>query len=191
MFARGASILTIVASLLVAAPAGAAECVGIKFPDQLALDGKTLALNGLGLREATMLKVDVYVAALYLEQTSPDPGIILGAEQTLRFVMRFVRDVERDDIVEAFEDGYEDAAENLDALRDRIATLNGWMPAISDGDRMAFTYRPGKGLEVQVGDTVKGTIPGADFARATLAIWLGDEPPNPGIKTGLLGGACG
>ena len=56
---------------------------------------------------------------------------------------------------------------------------------------MAFTYRPGKGLEVQVGDTVQGTIPGADFARATLAIWLGDEPPNPEIKTGLLGGACG
>lgn len=191
MIGRGASILIVVASLLATAPAGAAECVGIAFPDQLELDGKALTLNGLGLREATLLKVDVYVAGLYLERKSSDPATILGTEQSLRFAMQFVRDVERDDIVEAFEDGYESAAENLDALRDRIATLNGWMPSIAEGDRMAFTYRPGKGLEIQVGETIKGTIPGADFARATLAIWLGDEPPNPEIKTGLLGGACG
>ena len=33
-------------------------------------------------------------------------------------------------------------------------------------------------------------VPGDDFAKAFLAIWLGTEPPNPEIKTGLLGGAC-
>lgn len=191
MNGRGAPILAVVASLLAAVPAAAAECVGVAFPDQLEVDGKVLVLNGLGLREATMLKIDVYVAGLYLERKSGDPATILGTEQTLRFAMRFVRDVEREDIVEAFTEGYENAADNLDALGDRIATLNRWMPSVADGDRLAFTYRPGKGLEVQVGDTVRGTIPGPDFARATLAIWLGDEPPNPGIKTGLLGGACG
>ena len=39
--------------------------------------------------------------------------------------------------------------------------------------------------------TVKGTIKGDDFAKAFLFIWLGPEPPNPEIKSGLLGGACG
>jgi len=36
----------------------------------------------------------------------------------------------------------------------------------------------------------KLTIKGDDFARAFLSIWLGTHPPNAGLKTGLLGGAC-
>ena len=32
---------------------------------------------------------------------------------------------------------------------------------------------------------------GDDFAKAFLSIWLGTDPPNPEIKAGLLGGACG
>jgi Chalcone isomerase-like len=34
-------------------------------------------------------------------------------------------------------------------------------------------------------------VEGDDFARAFLAIWLGAKPPNPSLKAGLLGGACG
>ena len=48
-----------------------------------------------------------------------------------------------------------------------------------------------RGMQVEVNGTVKGTITGDDFATAFLAIWLGPHPPNPGLKSGLLGGACG
>ncbi len=191
MIERGLTAFFLAAVFFAAAPASAAECVGVAFPDQIEVDGKTLALNGLGLREATMLKVDVYVAGLYLEKTSTDAGAILGAEQTLRFAMESVREVDREDIVEALGGGYANVMDDLGPLRKRIATLNGWMPSTKVGDKMAFTYRPGHGLDVTVGGAVKGTIKGADFARATIAIWLGDEPPNPEIKIGLLGGDCG
>jgi chalcone isomerase-like protein len=43
---------------------------------------------------------------------------------------------------------------------------------------------------VDVNGTVKGLIKGDDFATAFLSIWLGDHPPNPNLKSGLLGGAC-
>ena len=36
------------------------------------------------------------------------------------------------------------------------------------------------------GDTVREIA----LARALLAVWLGDAPPNPELKTGLLGGGC-
>ena len=52
-------------------------------------------------------------------------------------------------------------------------------------------HKPGAGVSVSVNGTVKGTIKGDDFAKALLAIWLGADPPNPEIKAGLLGGACG
>jgi hypothetical protein len=37
---------------------------------------------------------------------------------------------------------------------------------------------------------VKGTLAGDDFSRALLSIWLGASPPNPELKSGLLGGTC-
>jgi len=51
----------------------AGELAGVTFPDQISVDSRTLLLNGMGLREATILKVDVYVAALYLERNRPTP----------------------------------------------------------------------------------------------------------------------
>ena len=44
---------------------------------------------------------------------------------------------------------------------------------------------------VDVNGAVKGTIKGDDFAKAFLSIWRGADPPNPEIKSGLLGGTCG
>ena len=54
-------------------------CNNVSFPDQVQVDGTTLSLNGLGLRQATMLKVNVYIAALYVPKTSTDAGAILSA----------------------------------------------------------------------------------------------------------------
>jgi hypothetical protein len=64
------------------------------------------------------------------------------------------------------------------------------MSDMKTGQRVVLTYTPGAGVEVTVNRAVKGTIQGDDFARALFAIWLGD-PPNPEVKLGLLGGACG
>jgi hypothetical protein len=64
------------------------------------------------------------------------------------------------------------------------------MEDIKTGGRVILSYTPGGGVEVSVNGVTKGTIKGDDFAKALFAIWLGD-PPNPEIKTGLLGGPCG
>ena len=65
------------------------------------------------------------------------------------------------------------------------------MADMQSGQRLPSLHTPGAGLQVEVNGTVQGTIPGDDFATAFLSIWLGAHPPNPGLKSGLLGGACG
>ena len=55
------------------------DCQGVNFPEQAQLYGGTLTLNGLGLRQATVLKVNIYVAALYVANVSSDPHALLGA----------------------------------------------------------------------------------------------------------------
>jgi Chalcone isomerase-like len=174
--------------LPLAPPIAARELAGVSFPDTISVDSRTLLLNGLGLREATVLKVDVYVAALYLETKSPDPDAILRSDQAKRLAMKFVRAVGRKDLVKAWNEGFEKSApEALAALKDRIATFDSWMPDISNGGTMSFTSLPGAGVSVEAQGAVKGVIPGPDFARALFGIWLGPSPPNPGLKEGLLG----
>jgi hypothetical protein len=186
---------TILAVALAAAfatnAASGKECKGVTFPDQVQVDGSALALNGLGLRQATAFKVNVYVAALYVPKTSNDPAALLAASGPRELVLQFVRDVGSDDLKKGWNEGFEKNAKgDLPALKDRIATFNGWMTDMRTGQKLTFIQKPGIGVDVNVNGAAKGTIKGDDFAKALFSIWLAD-PPNPEIKSGLLGGACG
>ncbi len=184
--------LAFAAAALGAGIAQGKECRGVSFPDQAQVEGANLVLNGLGLRQATFLKVNVYVAALYVAKASGDAGALLGASAPSELILQFVRDVGADDLKKGWSEGFDkNARDQLPALKERIATLNGWMANVKTGDRLTFTSRPGAGVTVNVNGAVKGVIKGDDFARAFLSIWLGADPPNPEIKAGLLGGACG
>jgi Chalcone isomerase-like len=168
------------------------ECKGVTFPDQAQVEGSDLILNGLGLRQATALKVNVYVAALYVTKTSTDPMALRGANTPSELILQFVRNVGADDLRKGWNEGFEkNSKEQLPALKERIAMLNGWMADVKSGERLTFVHMPGAGLQVEVNGTMKGTIKGDDFASAFLSIWLGADPPNPEIKAGLLGGSCG
>jgi hypothetical protein len=134
----------------------------------------------------------VYVAALYVARPTNDPNVLLGSNTPSELILQFVRDVGAGDIKAAWEEGFANNAKGqLPALKDRIAVLNGWMSDIATGQRLTFSFNPGMGVTVNVNGAVKGTIKGDDFARTLLSIWLGTEPPNPEVKAGLLGGACG
>lgn len=188
---QGTLLLSLLAAALSAGVADAKECAGVTVPDQVQVDGTSLALNGTGLRLATMLKVKVYVAALYVAKTSGNAAAILSSGAPTELVLHFVRDVGAGDVRKGFEEGFEkNSKAELPALKERIATLNGWIPDVKSGQKLTFVLKPGTGMDVDVNGSVKGTIKGDDFAKAFLSIWLGD-PPNPEVKTGLLGGACG
>jgi hypothetical protein len=168
------------------------ECKGVTFPDQVQVEGSSLTLNGLGLRQATAFKVNVYVAALYVAKTSADANALLTSNTPSELVLQFVRNVGADDLRKGWTEGFEKNSKGeLPALKDRIAMLNGWMADVKTGEKLTFTNKPGAGVTVNVNGAVKGTIKGDDFAKAFLAIWLGADPPNPEIKAGMLGGACG
>ena len=171
------------------APGTAGQLAGVSFSDQVTVEGRTLVLNGMGVREATILGVHVYVAGLYLEARSSDASRIIAAEETKRLVLYFVRDVGRDSLIGAWNEGFaKSGGPALAGLRDRVATLNAWMVDMRRGDTLTFTQVPGKGIVVEVNGQAKGTLDGADFSRALWGIWLGDQPPNPKLKLGLLGG---
>ncbi|MBD3277580.1 MAG: hypothetical protein GF388_04705 [Candidatus Aegiribacteria sp.] len=182
-----ASSLAVLTLLALASFAAAMERDGVQYPDRITVNGTELVLNGLGTREATLFKVNVYVAALYLENPSSNGYAICDSDETKRLVLHFVRGVGIDDITNAWSEGFEKNTEDMSPYSDRLNTLNSWMSGMEDGDEMTFTYLPGTGLEVSVKGSFKGTVEGDDFASVFFSIWLGDDPPNGGLREGLLG----
>ncbi len=166
----------------------AMEMNDIEFPDAITVNVVDLILNGLGKREATIFNVDVYVAALYLEHTGSDGYAICESDQTKRLILHFVRDVSGGDIAGAWAEGFiKNGGDDVSIYESRIVSLNSWMSEMKDGEKMMFTYIPGTGLEVSLKGTYMGTIEGSDFSAVFFSIWLGDDPPNGGLRRGLLG----
>jgi chalcone isomerase-like protein len=176
-----------------AGPSSAAECHGIEFPQTIEVQGTPLVLNGLGIRKATFLKVRVYVAALYVPQGArPDARAIIASPGPMQLVLHFVRGVGARDIRNAFEEGFEAQGGGRVpvALASRVALLNSWMQDMHSGEVMTLVRIPGRGIELELDRQTVGDIPGEDFGQALFAIWLGDHPPNPELRSGLLGGRC-
>lgn len=186
-----ATILACLPGLGAAAAADARECKGVDFPEHVQVKGTDLTLNGLGMRKATFLKVNVYVGALYVTRTSHDPQPLIDPGTPAELILHFVRNVGAGDLKNGWKEGFERVAKDqMGALGARVTMLNSWMSDIKTGQRLTFVRLPGTGIQVSFNGTVKGTITGDDFSRAFISIWLGKEPPNPELKMGLLGGAC-
>ena len=181
------SIATTLLSLcLTFAEAPAATLAGVTLPNKIEVNQQSLVLNGLGLREATVFKVDVYVAGLYLEAKSNDAAGIVQSPQTKRLTLHFLRNVSADKLRAACRDGFQANAVNVEYFENEIDTFQACLQDVSEGDVMSFTIHQDN-VEIRLDGEPRGTIHGREFAQAFLAIWLGNAPPNPKLKSGLLG----
>ena len=178
-------------SFLTSNGARAKQLAGTNLPETISVADKQLQLNGIGLREATILNINVYVAGLYLEQRSSDASAIVASESIKQVRLALLRDIPRADLTEQLGSSFRRAAgSDYERLKPSFELMATWIPELHQGDTFSVTYRPQAGLEISHGTRLLGRIAGADFARVVFAIWLGDQPPNPGLKSGMLGSAA-
>lgn len=182
-----AAALAAILSLGLAPIASAREVAGVTLPDTTTVDGKTLNLNGMGLRKKVVFKV--YVAGLYLETPSKDAAAVISSDQIKRMQLSVLRSLSTAQITEAISEGFEkNSKAQMGALKSRLDKLNTMIPNVEKGDQILLTYIPGKGTIVSAKGVDKGIIEGKDFGDALLAVWLGPNPVQADLKTGLLGG---
>ncbi len=164
----------------------AASLAGVTLPDTEQAAGANLVLNGLGLR--TKFFVKVYVAGLYIERKSSDPQAIIATESPKRIVMQFLHGASTNQMADAFTDSFNDnspdAAKTMKAETDRLL---GALEPVKVGDKMVFTYVPGKGTTFALNGKDKLTIADPAFSSLLFSVWLGPNPPNADLKKGLLG----
>jgi chalcone isomerase-like protein len=178
--------LLVAASLAIASVTTAGDVAGVKVPDTATVEGKSLKLNGAGLRKKVVFKV--YVAGLYLETPSKDPAAVLSSDQIKSMRLWILRSLKGSQITEAIVEGFEkNSKAQMGALKARLEKFNAMFPDVTEGDQIEMTYVPGKGTVVTAKGTEKGVIEGKDFADALFSVWLGATPVQEDLKKALLG----
>lgn|GEM_PF-689246 len=167
--------------LLLASPAPAVEVGGASLPDSLTVEGRELVLNGAGLRKKFFVKV--YAMGLYLTRRMQDPERIIQADEPMAARMHFICDgVSSEDLVDAWRDGFENAAGggDLGALRERVETFNGYFTGeASEGDVYGFVYLPGEGVRTVLDGEAAGTSRAWTSSRPCSASGWGRSRPTP------------
>jgi hypothetical protein len=171
--------------LTLAAPVVAGEVAGVTLPDTVDVAGQTLRLNGAGLR--TRFFFSVYVIGLYLPRPARTPREALDGDGPKRIVLHLLRALDGPEIADAIADGFaRNSKPAMPQLRERLTRFEGMFPSVKAGETIDLTVAGGK-TTVAVQGTERGSIDGADFGRALLAVWLGPDPVDAELRTQLLG----
>jgi len=171
--------------LLCCFTANALEIEGIHIPETLQSD---LQLNGAGIRSKFFFKI--YIAELYLQHPSTISQEILDTPGRKRMTMHMLYDeVGKEKLVDGWNDGFAGnlTPDQLKALAPRIKQFNELFVDVRKNEEIILDYTPDLGTTITIAGNNKGTIQGADFNRALLSIWLGDEPVGDDLRDSLLG----
>jgi hypothetical protein len=166
---------------------------GARFP--LTNDGQALLGLGLRVKKVAFVKVNVYAVALYVSDAVLEGPLsayrghpaspelfreLVWGDFEKRLVLRFLRDLEREQIVGAMRGaltGRSDAR-----LLEQFVS---YFTELKEGEECELRWLPGGSLEVSLAGRRRPPIEGKDFAAAVFGIYLGDRPLQEDIKRGL------
>lgn len=173
--------------LLLSSHAFALDVAGVNVAPTVAVQQKTLLLNGAGVRKK-YLTVKVYVGALYTERKVTTPAQLLADPGEKLIRMNFVyKKVEKKAIVEAFAEGLENNSPGV-ARSAEAKTFLSWFTAdFLAGDTVDISLSPDGTVSASHNGKALGTVRSPELARGVLLIWFGEKPADGSLKRGMLG----
>ena len=157
-------------------------------------DTAELLLNGVGLREFPIIffNVDVFYAALYLEDLNKDGEKIIDSDQIKRTVVHALRFISKEDLIENWDEEFERLCEDqCDELRPYHEQRLSHVRDVNTNERLFLTHHSDR-LEL-FGEYADGTtekaepIMSGDYSDLILRSFIGPEPNNDELKQGMLG----
>ncbi len=180
--------LTIFTLSMMGLSAQAMEVEGVDIPETVQVDGKVLLLNGAGVRSKFFF--DIYIGALYLTTKTDDATQAIQSKGNKCVWMHFLYDeVSREKLVDGWVSGFEKNSkkEEMAGLKERLQQFNGFFSDMKKGDNIAYDFLEGGATNVTINGKLAGSVEGADFQQALLAVWLGKKPADGDLKEGMLG----
>lgn len=169
--------------------AGDMEILGVTFPGEKVVEGKTLKLNGVAYRKALGI-IKVFVTGLYLETPTQDADEVINSEQVKYLLTHYLTSKAtsakiQEGVLEAMEKC--NPPELVAANKDKVDLLISWMDKdMAPGLTAESTYVPGKGLMYTYQGVMKGTIPGSEFMKLYYNMSFSEKAPSK-VRKGLLG----
>jgi chalcone isomerase-like protein len=178
--------------------ARAVEIEGVKIDDKVVLASGVpeLVLNGAGVRHKFAF-IKVYIGSLYLTQKKSDNEAIFADPGPKRVSMNILSsEVTAQDLISSMNNALAVnlSPHELALIEKRIRDLNTMMSqvkAINKGSVVYLDYLPDVGTRVIVDGQERITIPGEDFYRAMLHIWIGNKPVDGRLRDAMLGKGSG
>jgi len=167
----------------------------LEYDDVVTVEGQgashTLKVTGVGLREKTFMKVNVYAIVSYVAegtQLKGDQGQALLALDAPKMIkMDLLRGFSREKLVNAFKDVIEKNYKDYSAFAaDMDLFFAYFTDDAQEGDALSFTYLPGEGLTTVLNGEKKGVIENFDFVKALWTVWFGEKPASGDLKKSLL-----
>lgn len=179
-------ILMMVLLLSMSGLAQAVEVAGVKLADSVEIGGKTLQLNGYGIRKKFFFKV--YVGSLYTAGKATSTEQVVNSRGGKLIRMNFLYSkVEKEKIVGGFAKGIENNAPELrkdPAVEQFLALFDS---DFVEGDQVDLAMSDANSVSVTHNDRPLGTIRSANLVKAVLLIYLGNDPADDDMKAGMLG----
>jgi hypothetical protein len=167
----------------------AVEVLGVKFPKEKVVEGKTLTLNGVAYRKALGF-IKVYAVGFYLERPSRDAAEVIASEQVKQLSFHYLtHKATARKLSEGFLEAFK-KANPADKVARNIADAEryaSWYDKdMAPGLTAETTYVPGKGLTLVYQGETRGTIANPEFVNMYYVYNFGDKA-NAKIRDGLLG----
>lgn len=165
------------------------EILGVTFPGEKVIEGKTLKLNGVAYRKALGF-IKVYATGLYLEHPTKDADELINSEQVKYLLTHYLTDKAT---VKKLKEGVMEAMEKCNppelvaANKADVDRYVSWMDKdMAPGLTAESLYVPGKGLIYTYQGVEKGTIPGSTFMKMYYNMSVGEKAQKR-VRNGLLG----
>ncbi len=165
------------------------EILGVKFPTETVVQGKSLKLNGVSyLKKFGFVKV--YAVGLYLEKPTRDPDEVIASEQIKQLKFHYLTSKAT---ARKLQDGFLELMEKcnppeaMERNRSDVERYASWFDKdMKPGLTSMSTYVPGQGLTMEYQGVKKGIITNPEFIKMYYTYNFG-EKSNARIRNGLLG----
>jgi len=179
-------LFAVCAVVFTASFAFAAEIAGVQIPEKYELSGKTLSLNGCGIRKKLWIKV--YVGSLYSSKKINNAQELLQGKGDYVVKMNILyKKIEAEKLREAYQEGFEkNSPAHVDDknLKDFADAFNF---DVVKGDEIDVVVQNSSKVSVIYNKKLVRVVDSDILAYAVLKVYFGDKPADKNLKKGMLG----
>lgn len=180
-------IIIIVGFLIVAGNALAVEVAGVNVASEVEVTGEKLQLNGYGIRKKFIF-VKVYVGSLYTTEKASSTAEVVALPGAKLIRMDFLHsEVAKKKIVDAFAEGFQKNSSQLVATPAARQFLALFKNDFIKGDRVDLELTADGTVTARHNGENLGSVQSKELVQGVLLIYLGDQPADASLKSGMLG----